>query len=167
MSEQIMVSILCNVYNHGKYLRDALEGFVMQQTTFPFEVLVHDDASPDNSAEIIREYEEKYPEIIKPIYQTENQYSKGVRINEVFHLPRIKGKYVAACEGDDYWTDPLKLQKQYDFMEANPDYSMCVCSTVWQNVATGHQETRGAITEDRDISLEEIIRQSLKKMAKF
>jgi glycosyltransferase involved in cell wall biosynthesis len=98
---------------------------MMQKTNFPFEVLIHDDASTDGTADIIREYESTYPDIIKPIYQKENQYSKGVRISWVFNFPRAKGKYIALCEGDDYWIDPLKLQKQVDFLENNPEYSMC------------------------------------------
>jgi len=97
----------------------------MQKTNFPIEVLIHDDASTDGTADIIREYEEKYPDIIKPIYQTENQYSKGISISRTYNFPRIKGKYVAMCEGDDYWTDEYKLQKQVDFMEANEDFSIC------------------------------------------
>lgn len=157
METEIKVSIICNAFNHGKYIRDALEGFVSQKTDFPFEVLVHDDASTDNTAEIIREYEEKYPDIIKPIYQTENKYSKGIKINRTYQTPRIKGKYVAVCEGDDYWTDPLKLQKQCDFLDNNPEYSMCVCSTSWLNMLTGRRENRGKCEEDRDISLDEII----------
>lgn len=157
MDQEIRVSVICNVYNHEKYLRDALEGFVMQRTVFPFEVLVHDDASTDHSADIIREYEEKYPQIIKPVYQTLNQYSRGGGITRRFQLPRAKGKYIAMCEGDDYWTDPLKLQKQYNFMEAHPEYSLCVCSTQWLNLQTGIIENRGQISEDTDISLEEII----------
>lgn len=157
MDAPVQVSIICNVYNHGEYIRDALEGFVMQKTNFPFEVLVHDDASTDNSAQIIREYEEKYPDIIKPIYQTVNQYSLKTGITRTFQRPRAKGNYVAMCEGDDCWTDPLKLQKQFDFMESHPEYSLCVCSTVWHNVATNVHEDRGAIEEDRDIPLEEII----------
>mgnify|MGYP003311220885 CR=1 FL=1 len=97
----------------------------MQKTDFAFEVLVHDDASTDKSAEIIREYTAKYPDIFKPIYQTENQYSRGVKISATFLYPQANGKYIALCEGDDYWTDPLKLQKQVDFLEANPEYVMC------------------------------------------
>jgi glycosyltransferase involved in cell wall biosynthesis len=97
----------------------------MQKTDFPIEVLIHDDASTDGTADIIREYEQKYPEIIKPIYQTENQYSKGVEISQTYNYPRAKGKYIAICEGDDYWTDPYKLQKQVDFLEKNPEYGMC------------------------------------------
>lgn len=123
-----LVAIRCTVFNHEPYLRDCLEGFVMQQTNFPFVAIVYDDASTDNSATIIREYAEKYPDIIKPIYETENQYSKGDgslgRIMSAA-IDATSAKYVAMCEGDDYWIDPYKLQKQVDFMEANPDYSMC------------------------------------------
>ncbi len=122
---EIKVSVVCNAYNHELYIRDALDGFLMQKTSFPFEVLIHDDASTDNTAAIIREYEEKYPDIIKPIYQTENQYSKGLEFIAKFQYSRVKGKYVAFCEGDDYWTDPLKLQKQYDIMEQHPEVDIC------------------------------------------
>lgn len=121
----IKVSIICNAYNHEKYIRDTLESFVMQKTDFNFEVLVHDDASTDKTADIIREYEEKYPDIIKPLYQTENQYSKNIPIGSTYQKPRVKGKYVAICEGDDYWTDPYKLQKQFDAMEMHPELDVC------------------------------------------
>lgn len=123
MDEQpIQVSVMCAVYNHEKYIRKALQSFVDQKTNFRFEVLVHDDASTDGSAAIIKEYEEQYPDIIKPIYQTVNQYSQGINIGRTFQFPRAKGKYIAVCEGDDYWTDPNKLQEQFDFMEAHEDY---------------------------------------------
>jgi len=125
MNKEIIVSICCATYNHQKYIRDAIEGFLMQKTTFPFEILIHDDASTDGTADIIREYEAKYPDIIKPIYQTENQYSKGINPYIAFVYPRAQGKYIALCEGDDYWIDPLKMQKQVDFLEANPEFSMC------------------------------------------
>src|SRR5690606_11316563 len=118
-----LVSISCITYNHAPYIRECLDGFMMQKCDFDFEVLIHDDASTDGTQEIIKEYQEKYPEIIKPIFQTENQYSKGIRgMNIQFNFPRAQGKYIALCEGDDYWTDPLKLQKQLDFLEANPEY---------------------------------------------
>ncbi len=126
MGEEIVISVICNAYNHEGYIREALEGFVMQKTKVSFEILIHDDASTDKTAEIIREYEEKYPHLIKPIYQTENQYSKGVLITKTYQLPRVKGKYIAFCEGDDYWTDEYKLQKQYEAMEAHPEVDMCV-----------------------------------------
>jgi glycosyltransferase involved in cell wall biosynthesis len=119
-----LVSICCLTYNHEPYIRQCIEGFLIQKTTFPIEILIHDDASTDNTADIIREYEAKFPNIIKPIYQIENQYSKGVGVTRVFQFPRSKGKYIAMCEGDDYWIDPLKLQKQVDFLEQNPDYGL-------------------------------------------
>jgi glycosyltransferase involved in cell wall biosynthesis len=97
---------------------------MMQKTNFPVEVLIHDDASTDNTADIIREYETKYPNIIKTVYQKENQYSKGINPAVEYLFPLVQGKYIALCEGDDYWTDPLKLQKQVDFLEANPDFSL-------------------------------------------
>ena len=127
MEEEIKVSICCTVYNHEKYLRKCLDGFVMQKTNFAYEVLIHDDASTDHSADIIREYEQKYPNIIKPIYQTENQYSKGVRISWVYQYPRARGKYIALCEGDDYWCDENKLQAQFDAMEEHPEVVFCAC----------------------------------------
>ncbi len=124
MKEAPLVSIKCTVYNHEPFLRQCLDGFVMQQTTFPFEAIVHDDASTDGSADIIREYAEKYPDIIKPIYETENLYSKPgasiIRIIDAAMHPA--SKYIALCEGDDYWTDPHKLQLQVDFLESHPDY---------------------------------------------
>jgi glycosyltransferase involved in cell wall biosynthesis len=123
--ETPLVSICCITYNHSPFIRQCLDGFIMQKTNFPIEVLIHDDASTDDTADIIREYEQKYPEIIKPIYQTENQYSKGVKISLTYNYSRVQGKYIAICEGDDYWTDEYKLQKQVDFMEANEDFSIC------------------------------------------
>ena len=125
-----LVSILCTAYNHEQYIRSALESFVSQKTGFAFEVLVNDDASSDGTAAIIREYEEKYPEIIRPFYQVENQFSKGIGyIYENIFYPHARGKYFAFCEGDDYWTDESKLQRQVDFLESHPDYSACVHNT--------------------------------------
>ena len=123
-----LVSIDCITYNHEAYIRDALEGFLMQKTDFTFEVLIHDDASTDQTANIIRKYEKKYPDIIKPIYQKDNQYSKGIQISRQFQYPRARGKYIAICEGDDYWIDPYKLQKQVDFLEAHHDYGFIHCN---------------------------------------
>ena len=122
-----IVAIQCATYNHEPYIRDCLEGFVMQETNFPFVAIVHDDASTDGTAAIVKEYAEKYPDIIKPIYETENQYSKpGKPLQKIMNdaITKTGAKYIALCEGDDYWTDPLKLQKQVDFMEANPDVGL-------------------------------------------
>lgn len=120
-----VVSICCLTYNHILYIRQCLDGFMMQKVNFPIEILIYDDASTDGTQGIIREYETKYPNIVKPIYQKENQYSKGVRVGFVYNYSRAKGKYIALCEGDDYWTDPYKLQKQVDFLESHIDYVMC------------------------------------------
>lgn len=125
---EVMVSIHCITYNHEKYIKDALEGFLMQKTDFAYEVIIHDDASTDGTADIIRDYEKKYPDIIKPIYQIENQHSKGVRVGPL-NLKRARGKYIACCEGDDFWIDPNKLQKQVEYLENHPDCSLCVHAT--------------------------------------
>ena len=122
--EMTMVTIRCLAYNHEPYIRQCLDGFVMQKTNFRFEAVVHDDASTDGTADIIREYAAKYPDIIKPIFETENQYSKRDGSLRRMMNAHMRGKYIAICEGDDYWTDPLKLQKQVDFLETHPDYSM-------------------------------------------
>lgn len=128
-----LVSVLCQAYNHGKYIEQCLNGILMQKTSFPFEVLVHDDASTDDTADVVREFELRYPEIIKPIYQTVNQYSQKKKVFSRIQLPRATGKYIAICEGDDYWTDPGKLQKQVDFLEANKDFAICFHSLNIEN----------------------------------
>ena len=119
-ADKPLVSVACITYNHGKYIEDAIEGFLIQETDFPFEILIHDDASTDNTANIVREYAKKYPNIIKPIFQTENQYSKGKRILPIV-TSLCAGDYIAICEGDDYWTDPNKLQIQVEAMRMHPD----------------------------------------------
>lgn len=115
-----LVSICCITYNHETYIRGAIEGFLMQKTDFPFEIIIHDDASTDATADVIREYEREHPDIIRPIYQTDNQHSKGEKV-ALFVFEAVKGKYIALCEGDDYWIDPLKLQKQVTEMEKHPE----------------------------------------------
>ena len=125
MTQCPLVSISCLTYNHAPYLRQCLDGFVMQITSFPIEILIYDDASGDGTQNIIEEYQKKYPDIIKPIYQTENQYSKGVKVGFVYNYSRAKGEYIAFCEGDDYWDDPNKLQILYDYMNAHDKCSMC------------------------------------------
>lgn len=118
-----LLSICCQTYNHKDYIEQAIEGFLMQQTDFHFEILLRDDASNDGTQEIVEAYAAKYPEKINPLIYSENQFQKGIspfRDN----VKRAKGKYIAICEGDDYWTDPLKLQKQVDFMEGNPEFGL-------------------------------------------
>lgn len=143
--QPLMVSIKCLAYNHEKFIRETLEGFVMQKTNFRFEAIVHDDASTDGTAAIIREYAEKYPDIIRPIYETENQYSKkDGSLSRIMH-EACNGKYIAMCEGDDYWTDSYKLQKQVDFLEANQDYVMC--SHFWDE----YQQETSEISRCRNV----------------
>lgn len=125
----VEVSILCLSYNHVNFIKKALDSFVEQKTTFEFEIIIHDDASTDGTDKIIKEYEIKYPNIIKPIYENYNMFSRGINIVNDIMLPKAKGKYIALCECDDYWCDMFKLQKQYDFMEKNIDCSLCVHNT--------------------------------------
>ncbi len=161
MNNMPLVSVCTLAYNHAPYIRECLDGILMQKTNFAFELLIHDDASTDGTADIIREYEAKYPDIVKPIYQTENQYSKGVKISSTYQFPRAKGKYIAMCEGDDYWTDPLKLQKQVDFMEANPEYSLCFhnAKVIYQD--EDKESHIFANIEDREYRGEELINKFL------
>lgn len=121
-----LVSVCCITYNHANYIRQAIDGFLMQQTEFPVEIIIHDDASTDGTADIIRQYEERYPGRVRGIYRKENIYSTG-RKEEILRAPfsSALGKYIAMCEGDDYWTHPLKLQKQVAWLEAHPECSLC------------------------------------------
>lgn len=139
--EAPLVSISCVSYNHATFIRHCLDGMLMQKTSFPIEILIHDDCSTDGTTEIIKEYEAKYPSLIFALYENENQYSKGAWVDG-FNYRRAKGKYIAYCEGDDYWTDPLKLQKQVDFMEAHPDYSVCFHGIDVVNAITGKSMER-------------------------
>lgn len=156
---EIMVSVCCTVFNHAPYLRKTLDGFVNQKTSFPFEVVIHDDASTDGSADIIREYCEKYPDLFVPILQTENQYSKKVPITRTIVFPLMRGKYVAMCEGDDYWCDENKLQLQVDYMEAHPDCSMCVHDTAYINSEGQYLGSCvSGLRKDKDYNLRQIIK---------
>lgn len=154
----LLVSISCITYNHEDYIEDALNGFLMQKTDFKYEILIHDDASTDKTASIIREYSKKYPDIIKPIYQTENQYSKGISISATYNYPRAQGKYIAICEGDDYWTDEYKLQKQVDYMEKHSECSMCFHAA---NIVDVNKKSTGKFVrpsnEDKSYTADDII----------
>jgi glycosyltransferase involved in cell wall biosynthesis len=125
LADEILVSILCITYNHIDYISKAIDGFLKQKTDFCYEIIIHDDASTDKTAEIVLGYAKRYPDLIKTIIQKENQKSKGVKIFATYLFPAAAGKYIALCEGDDYWTNPLKLQRQVDFMKSNPSCSMC------------------------------------------
>ena len=138
MSEKALVSICTLTYNHAPYLKDYFDGILKQKTDFKYEVIINDDCSTDGTKEILLEYEQKYPDIIKPAIQPENQYSKGDRGFFVkYCFPKCNGKYVAFCEGDDCWTDPYKLQKQVDYLESHPECVLVHTDLSVQDVNTG------------------------------
>lgn len=151
-----LVSVVSITYNHEPYIRDCLEGFLIQKTNFPVEFIVHDDASTDHTADIMREYYEKRPDLFHVIIERENLYSQHKPI-----LPPLykmaQGKYIAFCEGDDYWTDPLKLQKQFDFMEKNNGYSCCFHNAMLLNATTGAKKKYYKRKLKKDWTLRDVI----------
>ncbi|MBN7774078.1 glycosyltransferase [Clostridium aminobutyricum] len=154
---EIMVSICCIAYNQESYIRQTIESFLMQEAKFKYEILIHDDASTDATPLIIKEYQEKYPHLIKPIYQTENQYSKGISVLAL-NMKRALGKYIAICEGDDFWIDPYKLQKQVEYLESNPDCTLITHAAIMVN-HNGHKLRRKIqpYTESRVCNVRDII----------
>ncbi|WP_167616496.1 glycosyltransferase [Maribellus sediminis] len=136
-----LVTICCITFNHRDYISETIEGFLIQKTTVPIKIIIHDDASTDGTPEIIKAYEQEYPDIITAIYQKENQYSKGIKPLYNYVYPKVDSKYIASCEGDDYWTDPYKLQKQVEFLEANPEYGLVYTEFDRLNQKTGIIET--------------------------
>lgn len=147
-----IVSICCITYNHAPFICKALEGFLKQEPPIGmsadepwYEILIHDDASTDGTDAIIREYADKYSDRIFPLYEEENLYPKiGVARIDLLNFKRAKGKYIAYCEGDDYWTDTKKLQKQIAFMETHPEYSVCFHGN------SIYDERKGEISPSRD-----------------
>lgn len=155
--KDIKVSIVCNTYNQEKYIEDAIESFIDQKTNFDYEILIHDDASTDNTKKIIEKYYNNYPNLIKPIFQKENQYSKGVSIMDI-QLERANGKYIAFCEGDDFWTDVNKLQTQYDILENNTNIDMVAHAVTMIDENTKKQ--KGMISPSKNegvLTIEEVI----------
>lgn len=125
-NQQPLVTVLCLAYNEESFIRECLDSVLKQQTSFPYEILVYDDASKDNTPNIIQEYANKYPDIFRITLFKENNYQKGLGFYGLrLGFTEARGKYIAYIEGDDYWSDPLKLQKQIDFMESHPDYGCC------------------------------------------
>ena len=167
--DEILVSIRCAVYNHEPFLRQCLDGFVMQKTNFRYEAIVHDDASTDDSANIIREYAEKYPDIIKPILEIENQYSKRDGSLMRIMTEACRGKYFASCEGDDYWTDPLKLQKQVDYLETHPDCMLCFTNAIihWEDDSGRPDRLFAPQLEERDYEGHEMAEDWITPTASF
>ncbi len=176
MSENInnmpIVSICCMAFNHAPFIRKCLDGFLMQEPPTGvsedelwYEILIHDDCSTDGTDDIIREYAEKYPDKIFPLYETENQYSKGIIIDG-YNYKRARGKYIAVCESDDYWTIADKLKRQVDFMETHPDYSVCwhlarIYETYSGVLRPLYYDFDKPMEEDEDISIEYLMRSSV------
>ncbi|WP_115461523.1 glycosyltransferase family 2 protein [Winogradskyella aurantiaca] len=141
-----LVSVVCTVYNNEKYLRQCLESLVTQNCTFDYEIIVHDDCSTDSSQEIIREFENNYPEFIRPIYQPKNIYSQNIKPWPIC-FEKARGKFIAICEGDDYWTAPYKLQKQVSFLTKNPEFGICGHNVKELNSFNGKQRILPGINE--------------------
>ena len=158
--ERPLVSICAVCYNHANYLRQALDGFLAQRGDFDIEILVHDDASTDGSAEILRRYAARYPDKIFPILQRENQYRQGRQnISGIFNFPRARGKYIALMDCDDYWCNPGKLAAQVSYLEAHPDCAMAVHAAEVKN-DRGELVNRNLMRPyrgDRDLSPAELV----------
>lgn len=152
-----MVTVLTTAYNHAPYIAQTIEGFLMQKTNFPIEMIIHDDASTDGTTDIIRDYVKRYPDKIKAIFQKENQYSKGINVYD-FMTPYIRGKYLAECEGDDYWCDENKLQIQVNWMENHSEYSACVHNTKKIDLKNNTETIWFPIDGDKDLVFEQILK---------
>lgn len=135
IENNIMVSIWCLTYNHLGYIKDAIDGFLSQKTDFKYKVVIYDDASTDGTSDIIREYAERYPDIIETVIEPRNRFHDSNRLEYMLGLMREKltGKYIALCEGDDFWIDCQKLQRQVDYMEHNQNCSLCMHNAVWMD----------------------------------
>jgi len=162
-----LVSIECRTFMHEKFIGDAIEGFLMQQTTFKIEILINDDASTDKTADVIRRYEAKYPQLFKTTYQVENQHRKSPRTPKYIKRPKKLGKYIARCEGDDYWTHPLKLQMQVDFLEANPSYILCfhACEVVFEGDLNFYQAGVQQDIETREYTGKDLLKKWIIQLA--
>ena len=154
---EIMVSILCTTYNHERFIRDTLDGFFSQKVDFTYEVIVRDDASTDGTIEIIKEYEKRYPDILYGIYEKENQYNRLVEISFSLIQNNCRGKYVAICEGDDYWIDTHKLQIQIEYMEKHPECVLTAHDAVVIDQKKQEVKPMRSYENDGDISSNEII----------
>ena len=158
MEDNILVTVICRTYNHERYIDECLKSLVSQKTNFKYEIIVHDDASTDGTAEIIKKYEKEYPDLLRCVYQEENQYSKKVDTNITTVFPMARGKYYAPCEGDDFWTDINKLQCQADFMESHEDYAVCGHAAYYANEDSTlcNDEFFRPYEESKTITMEEL-----------
>lgn len=157
-NQEPLVSVFCATYNHASYIKDAINGFLMQETNFSYEIVIHDDASTDGTTEILQDYEKKYPDLIKVIYEKENQYRKGNPVRFFYLLQKkLRGKYIALCEGDDFWIDSRKLQIQVDYLEENPDCQLTVHNAVKIDERTGSIELTNRYKYDRDLTARNLV----------
>lgn len=156
-SKQPELSIVVVAYNEEEYIEETLEKIIAQKTNFEYEVLCHDDASTDRTQEIIMEFVKKYPDIIIPIFQKDNKMQKGHQVIFEYCYPKARGKYIAYCDGDDYWSDVNKLQRQYDFLESHEDYTLCLHNFDFLEVENGNRYTSNCGQKDRDMKIEEFI----------
>lgn len=154
-----LVSIVCTTYNHVHFIRDALESFLAQKTDFQYEIIIHDDCSTDGTTKIIKEYADKNPDIIMPILETENQYSQNKNFERAVICPKIRGKYIALCEGDDYWCDCNKLQKQADYMEKHSECSLVMHNGYMLNFDTGSKKPINPYDSSGIISDSDVIKE--------
>ena len=153
----VAVSICCLVYNHVDYIRDAMDSFLSQKTNFAYEIVIHDDASTDGTVEILKEYEDRYPDIVRVVYEDENQFSKWGKLTTAIFIPLARGEYMAFCEGDDFWIDDSKLQRQFDYLEAHPNYSMCFHNALVYDCCKGILFRSSLELDDGDRSIQDII----------
>lgn len=154
---KIMVSVFCIVYNHKPFIRKCLESLINQNVNFKYEILVNDDASTDGTTKIIEEYQNEYPELVRAVLHEENLYSKGVSAMNDILMPMAKGEYIAICEGDDFWISSEKLQIQTDFLENNPEFTICGHNAYYADERGNKKGLFSNITADREISTEEVI----------
>ena len=129
-----ILSISCVTYNHENYIEKCLDSFLSQETKYPYEILIHDDASTDDTPNIIKFYQKKYPNIIFPIFQKINQYSQEIKPN-IFNFKKARGQFIAFCDGDDFWSSNKKIQTQVDYMKlySNCDVSFHGVEVIHQN----------------------------------
>ena len=155
--DRIAVSVCCLSYNHAEYIRNALDSFLSQKVNFTYEIVVRDDASTDGTKAILEEYEAQFPGLVRVIYEEENQYSKVGKLSVDVFTPYAKGEYIAFCEGDDFWIDDSKLQRQFDYLEAHSDYSMCFHNALVYDCRKGVLFRSSPESDDGDRSIQDLI----------
>lgn len=155
-----LVSVYCTTYNHARYIKQTISSILKQETSFDYEIIIHDDASTDGTTRIVEELQSKHKSTIRTIIQDDNQYSKGLNPFYSFVLPEVRGRYIARCEGDDYWTNVHKLQRQIEFLEANPEYVACVHNTLIVNQRTHARRLLSRAFTERDLSVSSLVREN-------